>query len=485
MSFFNFKKKAKALKESESSPASDFELPQEFINTLPLDLESYSKVLPLTEDMLPPLMYTYVRDEAIALDNTAPDFIAVPLVILIAVIAGATVAVQPKSENIKYIERPILWGAVIADPSEKKSPATSTAHNLYNPIQAGLDKDYETELACYLDKKEEGEKGAKPGRRKLIVNDLTREALVDHLKFNQNGVLVTRDELTGLLTDLSQEKNATARSFYLTGYNASDTPHYEARRTQPEVYLKRIAISLFGGIQPSMICRFLEDREAGKLDDGLFERLQLMVYPETQGEYLNIATNEEAKKTMFEVINRIHQLVDKSPEQITFRFDDHAQTLYDECCVLTYNRMKEAEENNDKHHKTALGKQNGLLAKLALVFQLILDSETNIITVEALDFAIKWVEYLDSHQQKIYALIKSKTHKSSNSLLNKLPNLPEKFTVTEFSTNDWQYLKTKKQKQDALNHLTEKGYLYPQYVKSGSKGGRPKVIYHKHPSLVN
>lgn len=283
MSFLKmFKKKAKALEESESSPASDFELPLEFINTLPLDLESYSKVMPLTEDMLPHLMYTYVRDEAIALDYSAPDFVAIPLVILIAATAGARIAVQPKSKNTSYIERPILWGAVIADPSEKKSPATSTAHNLYNPIQTKLDREYETELAYYLDKKEEGEKVTKPGRRKLIVNDLTREALVDHLKYNQNGVLVTRDELTGLLTDLSQERNATARSFYLTGYNASDTPHYEARRTQPEVYLERIAISLFGGIQPSMICKFLEDKEAGKFDDGLFERLLLMVYPETQ-----------------------------------------------------------------------------------------------------------------------------------------------------------------------------------------------------------
>jgi Protein of unknown function (DUF3987) len=62
---------------------------------------------------------------------------------------------------------------------------------------------------------------SQPVRGWYIVNDSTVEKLGELLNENPNGLLVFRDEPTGLLRTLDREDHASARAFYLEAWNGT------------------------------------------------------------------------------------------------------------------------------------------------------------------------------------------------------------------------------------------------------------------------
>jgi len=495
-----------ATNQTEKSPV---DLPQEFIDKAPEALnQSLLPVLPLTKEMLPPVLWGYIEDQAYRMDNSPPDFIAVSIITILASVAGSRVAVQPKAKDTGWTEVLTIWAAIVSDPSKKKSPFINAATSLYTPIQAEHDAIFQEEMKLYehqenikemkqshfqKEYKKSLSKGddfcssivldddnTRPKHRQLVINSATREALAIRLSHNPHGALQVFDEMTGWLTDLSLEKNAITRGFYLSAFSASKAPYIEERITRDPVKVNRLVLSLFGAIQPSMIIPFLKKRASGELNDGMFERIQLMVYPDSTAAMSDIAPNNEAKKEIFEVIKRISDLPSGGDDPIIYKFCPPAQKLYKEHYQKIIDKTNEASDHGDNHACAHLGKQNTLLAKLSLIFQLVIDEKDTTISSEALDYAIKWLEYLSSHNKRILALT-SNSLESCKSLVGHLDSLPTPFTASSFKSKGWKHLKTANDRASALQECVLKGYLYEERIKPTT--GRPTVKYHKHPSL--
>src|SRR5262249_40222410 len=88
-----------------------------------------------------------------------------------------------------------------------------------------------------------------PKPTRLIVNDATYEKVQDILSKNQLGLVVIRDELTGLLASLERHGQEGARQFYLTAWSGS-SPYNIDRIERGSICLEHTCLSLLGAIQP-------------------------------------------------------------------------------------------------------------------------------------------------------------------------------------------------------------------------------------------
>ena len=209
----------------------------------------------LRPEDLPSSISEYVFHNALKLDNAPPEFVAVSVLTAAASIIGGSAVIVPKEKDESWEVIPTMWTSLIGTASTMKTPC----------MEAGL-------RLIPEDKTLSGEK------RTIVVNDTTPAALAIKLSQEPHGVIISHDELTGWLTELESKANRSERGFYLSAFNGS-VPHNELRISRENVQLDASILSLIGGIQPSMIVPFMKNRLNGKLNDGLFERLQLTVFP--------------------------------------------------------------------------------------------------------------------------------------------------------------------------------------------------------------
>jgi hypothetical protein len=511
------KLKAEEKKKSTKSKI-NFHLPDDFSNEPPRTIpEKLIPVLPFDYDMLPESLKDFVKDSAERMDNCCPDFIAVSIMVLIAAIVGSRVAIQPKQFDDVWNEVPTLWGAIVAPPSGKKTPAISTAFSLLDSIQEEFDETYKNDLFNYefekkisaLEGKSTGKKSdaaflkgeitkdelkqimkdnqelenSPPSHRNVIISDTTVEALVIRLSNNPHGIVMVRDELTGWLSDMSREENASARAFYLGGFSASKIKFAQDRVSRENIELKRIVLSMLGGIQPAMLIPFLLKRQTGTLNDGLFERLQVSIYPDNDDiTYIDKKADIKARESAIDVIKKIASIpANENGEPLMFKFEHDAQQLFISRYKSTITAILSANKAQDDGLGSILGKECTLVAKLSLLLHLASEPENQTVSVKALKQALLWGDYLRSHSQRIHALIES-NNTSAYVLLEKLPVLPNPFTASSFRTKGWSSLTTKHEREQALSTLVEHGYLFKHKVFSTK--GRPRDDYYKHPSIV-
>jgi hypothetical protein len=101
-----------------------------------------------------------------------------------------------------------------------------------------------------------------------------------------------RDELYGWLSLLERSDHAKDRAFYLEAFNAEGR-YVQERVSRDRLEIINAAVSVFGGIQPARLATFLAERKKCSCDDGLFERLQLNVYPDfAEARYTDIENDE-------------------------------------------------------------------------------------------------------------------------------------------------------------------------------------------------
>ena len=490
-------------------------LPIEFINRKPSLIQpQLQPVMKFNYDMLPGSIHDYVKDVAYRMDNTSPDYVAVAFIALVAGVVGARVAVQPKENDSGWIEVPTIWAAAVGRPSAKKSPALSEVLSLLKPAQARFNKEHQEALLKFaaekkyhsitekaaekkaqaLARNEDTSKEAilealtsidtfeltEPVKRDVVINDATAEALAVRLSTNPFGILLCRDELTGWLAQMSREDRAHERAFYLEGFSAKNMSYSQERIMRDNIKLERVVVSILGGIQPSKLLPLLSSRKEGNGDDGLLERFQLAIYPDNEEvKLVDKSPDKSAKKRAKDVIMSIADIADPTGgESKVYCFTPAAQALYNQ----KYTEIIEELKCSDDSWQAVLGKHQTLLAKLALIIQLIDDANSVGISLESLQKSLLWLDYLQSHAKRIYGLLKESSA-SAVVLLSKLAMLPDSFTVSDFKSKAWSKLNSSKQRSDALNTLVINGFLYAEQIKKTH--GRPVTRYHKHPSLID
>lgn len=473
------------------------------------------------EDMLPVPLSEYVFHNAAQLDNAAPEFAAVAVVVCAAALIGGSAQICPKDKNKGWKVKPILWAMIVADPSRMKSPSSRVGLNPFervvNNVIKKLNDKRQSEYnnnASFAEAKaaklnenakkllangnEEAAKelfseandlsSEQPALRNPIINDASVESLIIRLGSNPYGVLLFRDEINAWLSQVEKTDKAHERAFYLEAFNGNGTFTQE-RVSRDNVVVENPTVSILGNIQPSLLNRFLVERESGSSNDGLFERFQLAVYPDSHNSgYTDISDNEAVNNRVIEIFSCL-SMMGENEETVTLNFDADAQKLWTEWA----SEHKERELKASVDDQAVLGKYAALVAKLSLVFHLVEEAAICddfesfhpelVVQQQSLKLAIRWSNFLYSHSVRIRAIGQnSQGSETAKLILERLGQLKSPFAPRDVQRKGWKGLKTIDDCNAAIKVLTDKGYIAPLNV--DGKNGRTANRYEIHPDYV-
>lgn len=481
------------------------------------------------ETLLPDVLRAWIMDEAERMP-CPPDFVATAALIALGSVIGARCAIKPKARD-SWLIVPNLWGAIVGDPSAKKSPAWNAA---LKPLDCLIAKalgehkaalaDYETDkvvFEAFKDAiegriKEAAKKPSKgdpasiakelrthceqapkaPALRRYKTNDTTVEKLGELLRENPTGLLVLRDELVGLIATWEREGREGERAFFLEAWNGNQSFDTD-RIGRGHISIANLCVSIFGGFQPDKLTVYLEQAAHALANDGMLQRFQLLVCPNPQPwEWRDRAPDKAARDAAFVVFQELADFdpvtwgaapadeVSKFPH---FRFDDEAQAVFIEWSRDMHQvRLPNEDEPIIQQH---LAKFDKLFPALALVFHLTDCAAKGIrgpVTKEAALRAAAWCEYLEAHARRCYGLLKDDGLRAAQALAKKLElgALQGGFTLRDVRRHQWRSLTTDEAIEAALDWLEDEDWLRGETIGgTGPGSGRRTVRYHVNPAI--
>lgn len=472
--------------------------------------------------LLPKTLADFVLDEADRMP-CAPDFVASALLVSLGSVIGAKIALKPKRRD-DWIVTPNLYGGIIAPPSEKKSPAANSVMRFLTlltakeaELQTEREKTYEAEMAAYeaqqgavkavMKKAASGakpdslkmeaaindfqalQKPEKPQPRRFRTDDASVEKLGDLLVSNPHGILVFRDELTGLLASWDKEGHGQDRAFYLEGWNGTGSFNID-RIGRGEQYIKNVCLSVFGGIQPELLERYLSGIIIGMDNDGRFQRIQVLVYPDTvEWKWVDrypVKGAREAVRDLFYRLAAFDPLQDGATPADDFVklphlcFDDAAQELFIEWSTELHRDLMVNETNPMLVQH--LGKYEKLFCAIALILHLA-DVGIGPVGVDSALRAAAWCENLLGHARRVYGMVDAMKVNTAKTLSANLAKgkLQDGFTARDVMRKGWANIGTTTEAERELSILEEHGHVISYEVIH--KHGRPTTQYKINPKL--
>ncbi len=489
--------------------------PTEIVSDLPPAPEFNAHVL------LPKTLSEFVLDESDRM-VCSPDYVAAALLVCLGSVIGASCGLKPKRRD-DWIVVPNLWGGIVGEPSSKKSPALGTVTRFIDRLEAReadklveAKKTFEAELAAYeahqnavkaaMKKAASGKPDSlkmasaindlqaisapiEPHARRYKSNSATIEKLCDIETKNPQGIMVFRDELTGLLASWDSDGHDGDRAYYLEGWNGTGTFNND-RIGRGEQFVKNHCISILGGIQPDKLESYLAGVTEDLDNDGRVQRFQVLVYPDPVPwqwrDRYPVKGAREAVRDIFDRLSVFDPVQDgaspaddfvKLPH---FYFDDPAQEVFIEWCH-DLNLIQVAQEQSPMMRQH-LGKYEKLFCSIALVLHL---AEGNIgpVKVESAIRAASWCEHLAAHARRTYGLIDCARVSTAKMLLRRMADgkLKTGFTLRDIRNKNWSGATTSTQIMAALAKLE----FHNCVLGTESTGnGRPTTVYQVNPALI-
>ena len=456
--------------------------------------------------LLPPVLRDHVMDVAERLQVPA-DFPAATMVVSLAGAIGRRAVIMPMQHDTTWVVVPNLWGGIIGRPGLMKSPCIRAvmAPLLYLQSQAMAQhkadmEDYERELADWEARRASWKKRAiqgssgggfdepkpeKPACSRFIVNDATVEKLHEILEENPQGVLYIRDELAGWLATLDTKGRERERPFFLESWNG-DGSYTVDRIGRGTLHVEHLCLSVFGGIQPSRLQRYLTDAvTGGATDDGLAQRLQVLVWPDHSQEWQQVdrPANVEAAIAVEAAFRRITKMLIVDPFRARFAAD--AQELFN--CWRADLERRVRRGTLGATLESHLAKYRKLMPALALIFHIAEGGGIAQVPLIQAQRAAAWCEYLESHARCVYSCVTSHSNRLAADLGSKLKQgvLGTKFRLRDAYLRGWAGLDTPEAVRMALAVLEDAGWVRRLDPKNSPQGGRPKEEYAVNPAVYH
>lgn len=471
--------------------------------------------------LLPQTLADFVQDEADRMP-CAPDYIAAALIVCVGSVIGARCGIKPKRCD-DWIVTPNLFGGIVGDPSSKKSPALGTVTRFLDRLEVKeaveleqSKKFFEAETAAFEAHQSAVKANMKkaacgkvdhlkmiaaiadlqglqapeePRERRFKSNDSTVEKLGDLLVNNPEGMLVYRDELIGLLASWEKEGKEGDKAFYLEGWNGTSSFNID-RIGRGSLHIKNLCISVFGGIQPELLERYLAGISTSLDNDGRIQRFQVLVYPDAvPWEYRDRYPVKGAREAVRDLFDRLAVLDPVSDGAVPnddfvklphFCFDDAAQDIFVAWCteLHTVHIVNEQSPLMQQH----LGKFEKLFCAVALILHLAERSIGPVKVINALR-AAAWCDYLTGHARRIYGLVDAAKVTTARMVSRRLADgkLDDGFTVRDIVRKQWSGVTTAMQAETALGILEENGHV--KSLDGINPVGRPTVRYFINPKI--
>jgi putative DNA primase/helicase len=310
------------------------------------------------------------------------EFVALPMLVVLGTAIGNSRVLKLKAG---WEEGASIYGAVVAEPGEKKSPAASVAIEPAVRLQAELRskhlnkldehkrllREYEVEKRDAAKAGESaGPPSLEPRMARTVVEDTTVEALAVVLETNPRGVGVFRDELSAWALSHNQYKSGgkgSDRQFWLSAWSNTYASVDRKSRKDP-LMLPRPFVGLFGAIQPAILPEIGDGR-----GDGLLDRF-LLAYPHPKpSRWTDDEISREARDdygSLYRKLRRLYLETDDhgapNPGKVVFAPD--ARTVFVE--AVDGHRAEMEELGFPARLKGSWSKLEAYLARLSLILAL-------------------------------------------------------------------------------------------------------------------
>lgn len=397
-------------------------------------IQAKTAVRTITEDMVPKPIFEFSSN--ISLTQYTPiDYSIISSIISIASVIGNFAIIHAKPDGTWSLH-PNLWAALVGEPSSGKTISSNASlaplkaiedelldnwkqqngdsdfHQLASKIRAESTKKVIANLLATGDisakqeaynlhrKMVQSERGAP----RIIVNDVTMESLGVIMKNNPKGLLMVRTELSGFLAEMNQADKKLDRSFYLQAYDGKSSFTFD-RIGRGHIYIPRATLSLIGTVQPTEIKDLIRSALNMKSNDGLIQRMQLMVFPDEIKQYVwtecyGVSKENDNFTLMLKKINEYA----KHKSAVVFNVEAQEQLKQ----WVTKIKTELINSNEISVIKSHQHKMIDTVIKLSFIFHIVnvitRGGDATHIQQDALTMAIKWYDYLLSHAKRIYAI---------------------------------------------------------------------------------
>ncbi len=274
---------------------------------VPMVSHSYASSLPTTQtfEVMPAIPASYAR--AVSAETGTPfEWAAAGVLVTVGSVISRRLAVRP-DPAFEWAQPPVLWGGVVGEPGQTKSAVIAACRRLLEVFEAEAAEDYRERYADYLRAREDWDERRKvweeqrrrllkkdlraevpefdlpepepPARARYLFGDFTTEAVWKAAAGDPTSQVILVDELKSLLGQLGRKGQETQRQFLLSAWNGTSSWTVD-RKGDGTMILPRVSLSAFGSIQPDVLRAFLDSARTLEGNDGFFERLQLLVWPE-------------------------------------------------------------------------------------------------------------------------------------------------------------------------------------------------------------
>ncbi len=444
-------------------------------------------------EVLPDPLSKFVKVAAKAIGCDA-SYVAVPALVVAAGAIGNSYRVVLKGG---WSEPAILWAAIVGESGTLKSPAFKLALKpLKRAQQAAIQQhteeanEYEQTLVRYEADKAKWKKNGKgdpplrpepPRLRRVIVSDVTVEALAPILLDNPRGVVAARDELAGWVNSFDRYGNGRGSDApaWLSMYDADSVIVDRKTGMQRTIFVPAAAVSVIGSIQPAILARSfsIEHRESG-----LLARL-LLTMPSTRPSlWTESEISQDVEMEFDALIGRLLELSpgvdeDGSPRPRFIPLDDDARALF--INWHDAHALETAEQTGEL--AAAYSKIKGVAARLALILHCVrvAADDSTVVSPGRIDrgsvrSAVTLVEWFKNEIGRVYEVLReSDEDRDRRRLVEWIDRRGGSVTVRDLTHGLQQYRNATDAARAALDDLVQAKFGRWTHPAPSPRGGRP------------
>lgn len=349
-----------------------------------------------------------------------------------------------------WTEKPMLWICIVGASGTKKTPSIRVAMNPLKKMDEQLYSEY-LKLAKEYENASQDEKKElrKPFMRQIIAEDTTIEALTKILRYNEEGILVFRDELIGLFNDTSRYSKNSSEQMWMSIYSNSS---FKVNRIKEDssFLVKNPFIAALGGIQPKILSQLFTDERTG---NGMIHRF-LYIYSDLDFSEVfesgaNVRLIDEYDKYMKSFRENIPiKYKDNTVHSVKLKFSNEALEIYKDWLKnFVYTKRTDSSDLQKEY----VSKLEGTCARMALIIEVInavyIEEIPQEVGAKSILSAIKIIEYFYENFNRVIDVSKSSDAKTKKD--ERLENIKDIFIKKTLEGI---------QKSDVVKYLLSNGF---------------------------
>jgi hypothetical protein len=411
----------------------------------PRSLDDLAPRPPLLDpELLPPALRPWLVDVAERL-GVPLAAVATPALVSAGALIGSTKRIRPRQYDPDWIETANLWGITVASSGLRKSPTMAAALRPLREIENAKVQEFDTDRNKHAARRAMIERQIKAIERgagkattasgagttdeerlaelleqlskvpteppRIFTNDTTPERLLTLAEANPRGILLFRDEMSGLLTTMARRDGYEGfRSMLIEGYSSGAAYNVD-RMGRERNAVDPFTISLFGLIQPSVLEPYIRSLNQTEGGDGFFGRFQIVtsVRKDQVTGGIDRMDDAAAKATAFATMRSLDEAAMASlvgnpkGHHRLVQFDPDAQEHFDRW----YGDVeRQGNELSGSAYATYLSKSPGAAARLAIILHEI-DAAGGArhphVTLEQVQRATGLMDHYADHARLLYA----------------------------------------------------------------------------------